>query len=653
MPDPADTAAGENGVDSSGWGGGGGNYASIGGGQGSGSSYGGGNSTNTGGVISGGTSGNYGGSNNSGSGTYGGSGNYGGSNNTGSSGLRGPESSWGTRGTMGTSSSPPATSTSTASGGIGGALSAGLGGPYSNPISLSASADTGYSYRIPDVNPNTIPGMATPNQFDKTIYNSNLVNVYGNPMNTWSNNFDPNKLTPGAQKVYQAIEDNALRLGVPVDYFSGKRMYNPEVGTTQHSLGQAIDIRINDPVTGKPVGYDQIGNAAYNPIGSVRPGFRTPAQAGMIQDALEQPYQDFATQVIGSFYSNPGVYGPFENQRWGGAFESGAFAKDYMHFDEGKAATGVSASQQALRNVASASAQPSGPLSDPSSTGPLQLAMAGMGGAVSPSAPVTQSSPYSNILDKTDRLPPNVSEYYKTPPAVANLPNPNVTNGVLGGGGVTALPNDQRYAVAGGQGVLAVGNLSLQAPQAPQQVASVVPSWEQSSYTGPIDTVMNQPVPPSQEGEPIPYPVDEDGLGYKVWRAGTQVADMLLPGGGMMLRTMDDNLKNRWPSMTNAERQALIDQWNANNNPGGPQVAGNAVGGQSEGPKVGGDSPTMISYNQPSAPPRTVGPAAEPVNAVWKQDAIAYGFTPEQLNDPEIAAYIKQLWDMGWIPQSA
>lgn len=643
MPDPGDTAAGESGVNSSNWGGGGGNYASIGGGQGTGASYGGGASTNTGGSISGGTSGNYGGSNNSGN--LGGQGNYGGSNN--SSGLRGPESSYGTRGSPTGGALSSVSSSNTPSGGLGGALSAGLGGVYSNPISLSASADTGY-YHTPSPT-NTIPGMNNPNQFERGIYQSNLVNVYGNPMETWSGAYNPNKLTPGAQKIHQAILDNALRLGTPVDYFSGKRAFNPAVGTTQHSAGQAIDIRINDPVTGRPVGYDQIGNLANNPIGSVRPGFRNPAQAARIQGALEQPYQDFATGVIGSFYNNPGVYGPFDNQRWGGAFETGEFAKDYMHFDEGKAASGVSASQRDLRQMAQGTQAPSAP---------TRLAMAGMGGglfglagdtnAVAQSLPAL-NDPYSNIAEKGNLQQPapvQSSQY-------AGYGNFNVP--------VSSTQTAQKlYTVPGGDGVVALDNLTLAPPvqQMPTQVANVVPSWQQSTYAGPIQTAMTEPdvpsVPPSQEGEPIPYPGDPNNLGYKIWRGGTYIADAFLPGGGTMLRNMDDDLRERWATMTNAERQTLIDQWDRNNNPG-PQGPGNVMASLSEGRKRGGEGTQLASYNPPtpatSAPPSA--PSEEPSSAMWKQDAMAYGFSPEQLKDPEVAAYIKSLWDMGWIPNSA
>lgn len=220
----------------------------------------------------------------------------------------------------------------------------------------------------------SIPGMTSPEKFSTKITPSSLMTEYGVPAETWSNAYNANKLTPGAQKIHQAIVDESLRTMTPVNFFSGLR----GGGSPQHTRGQAIDIKINDPVTGKPVGYESIGNLANNPIASVRSGYRTPAQAARIEAALEGPYRDFATGVIGSFYSNPGVYGDFKNQRWGGSFQTGEFAKDYMHFDEGKAMSGVSADQALLRTEAAYRAQ-----NAPSySSG----ALASFGGAYSPTS---------------------------------------------------------------------------------------------------------------------------------------------------------------------------------------------------------------------------------------------------------------------------
>ena len=37
----------------------------------------------------------------------------------------------------------------------------------------------------------------------------------------------------------------------------------------------------------------------------------------------------------------------------------------------------------------------------------------------------------------------------------------------------------------------------------------------------------------------------------------------------------------------------------------------------------------------------------------WKQDALAWGFSQDQIDDPEVADLIKQIYDMGFIPKSA
>ena len=248
---------------------------------------------------------------------------------------------------------PMRTPVSIGGGAISAAVSSGVQQSYApTPVTQSSLGSTGYYHSFTGA----LPGMNSPSVFSRTISPSNLVNEYGTPMETWSNAYNPNALTEGAKKIHQAIADQSLRVGVPVDYFSGARSYNPKTGTRQHPAGQAIDIRINDPITGKPVGYTDIGQAAYNPIGSVSKN-RSPAQAAQIQEALAGPYRQFATGVLSSFYSNPGVYGDFKNQRWGGSFEGGTYSKDYMHFDEGKASSGVSRDQARLRNEALAMAQ--------------------------------------------------------------------------------------------------------------------------------------------------------------------------------------------------------------------------------------------------------------------------------------------------------
>jgi hypothetical protein len=228
------------------------------------------------------------------------------------------------------------------------------GGQVSNPVSLSGSMDRGYYHSFTD----ELPGQTNPTQFDRTLRPTNLVTATHIPYDKFVRGYNPNSLTPGAQKIHQAIVDNALRANQPVEFFSGLRPFNPKRPTKNHPSGQSIDMRMMDPVTGRPVGYEKIGEFARNPIGSYNPSMgRTYQMAQKIQGALEGPYRDFAKGTLNSFMDNPGVYGDFNNQRWGGSFGVNTWktdpnALDYMHFDEGRVTSAVSADQSALRKEA-------------------------------------------------------------------------------------------------------------------------------------------------------------------------------------------------------------------------------------------------------------------------------------------------------------
>jgi hypothetical protein len=288
-----------------------------------------------------------------------------------------------------------------------------------NPVSLSGQYDNGYYHSFTG----SLPGQDNPTQFDRTIRRTNMVNANHVPMDTFSKTYDPNKLADGAQKIHQAITDNAFRTGTPVDFFSGNA---PRAsGTGQHPLGQAIDVRLRDPLTGDFVGTPQIGALAANPIGNVKPLMgRSPKVANAIQDAIEQPYRNFAKGVINSFMDNPGVYGAFENQRWGGAF-NGPWGKDYMHYDEGKVTPGVSAEQAALRKDAMNYSSPvSGGTQFAGTSGsPIQNAFTG-------SPPAPDQSRFAAVAG-----PPT--------PAMQSIPSPTST-GMLPG-----QPQQARPMVAG------------------------------------------------------------------------------------------------------------------------------------------------------------------------------------------------------------
>lgn len=131
-------------------------------------------------------------------------------------------------------------------------------------------------------------------------------------MDNWSNGFDPNKLNPDAQHLYDAMVDTSLRTGIARDYFSG--LAPRSSGTTNHPSGNAIDSRVMDPATGQPV------KGSYNPIGKDAPW------AG--------DYAKAANDVLDTMYQNPDMYGGLgPRTRYGGDFRTGDAAYDQMHMD--------------------------------------------------------------------------------------------------------------------------------------------------------------------------------------------------------------------------------------------------------------------------------------------------------------------------------
>lgn len=137
-------------------------------------------------------------------------------------------------------------------------------------------------------------------------------------MDNWSNGFDPNKLNPQAQHLYDAMVDASLRTGTPRDYFSGRagRDYNGDGvdDTFNHPSGNAIDSRVMDPATGAPVG------GVYNPKG--------------LTGANKAAYDRAANDVLDTMYQNPEMYGGLGPQtRYGGDFMSGKVPGDQMHMD--------------------------------------------------------------------------------------------------------------------------------------------------------------------------------------------------------------------------------------------------------------------------------------------------------------------------------
>ena len=130
------------------------------------------------------------------------------------------------------------------------------------------------------------------------------------PMNNWSNGFDPNRLSPDGQRLYDAMSDTSLRTGVPRDFFSGRAGRS---STPNHPAGNAIDIRVMDPATTRPVGNE------YNPI--------------RLSGSTRAAYDNAADDVLDTMYQNPDMYGGLAPRtRYGGDFRTST-PYDQMHMD--------------------------------------------------------------------------------------------------------------------------------------------------------------------------------------------------------------------------------------------------------------------------------------------------------------------------------
>ena len=162
----------------------------------------------------------------------------------------------------------------------------------------------------------TLRDIQDPNQFStqrvRDGFYSDRVGPGGTstPINGWSNGFDPNKLSADGQHLYDAMADTGLRTGVPRDYFSGRAGRS---STPNHPAGNAIDTRVMDPTTGRPVGNE------YNPI--------------RLSGETRAAYDNAADDVLDTMYQNPDMYGGLAPRaRYGGDFRSST-PYDQMHMD--------------------------------------------------------------------------------------------------------------------------------------------------------------------------------------------------------------------------------------------------------------------------------------------------------------------------------
>lgn len=190
-----------------------------------------------------------------------------------------------------------------------------------------------YQHRFEDNNE-----VPDPNHFSNDPQVLNLYNKAGVPMANLGKNragktFNPGALTPTAQRLYQGLVDTALRTGKPITFFSGND------GRGINHIGHAMDIHMNDPVTGMPLAGDPSPKGANHPA--------------------KGQYTGFARDTFDTLYQNPDVYGGIGPiTRWGGMFNQGV-PDDLMHFDTTPRG-GFSGKQTAMHQAAASRAANAG-----------------------------------------------------------------------------------------------------------------------------------------------------------------------------------------------------------------------------------------------------------------------------------------------------
>lgn len=184
---------------------------------------------------------------------------------------------------------------------------------------------------------------------------------------------------------------------------------------------------------------------------------------------------------------------------------------------------------------------------------------------------------------------------------------------------------------------------------------ATVPSWQQSTYTGP-----SAPITPAST--PVNGVIREEAYSYPVKPYGStrqktiDAAVGVLPVVGTINTALSPfgysagnifvNEENKLANMTPEQRDRYRSYWSDKraNSPG--------RGDESRGSRT--DSTALQAYRNSTtdAIKPTSGNKGSSKGA-WEADAKAYGYSAEQLKDPETRALIKQLWDMGFIPKTA
>lgn len=156
-----------------------------------------------------------------------------------------------------------------------------------------------------------------------------------------------------------------------------------------------------------------------------------------------------------------------------------------------------------------------------------------------------------------------------------------------------------------------------------------------------VDPATPPNVPPSQR-EPL---IDTTKTPYKAFKTGVDIlGNGVFPGVGTAMNKAVAWDLERINQMTPAEQAAIKARW-------AQEQRTYQSGNTNEAGR--NDRPAMsMPASAPSAP-QVASQPTDTASANWQSDALAYGYSQAQLNDPEIRALIKELWDMGFIPKTS
>lgn len=188
----------------------------------------------------------------------------------------------------------------------------------------------------------------------------------------------------------------------------------------------------------------------------------------------------------------------------------------------------------------------------------------------------------------------------------------------------------------------------------PRRTETTVPSYRQSTYTGPVAPIapVSNPIEGVMKDEAYSYPVKPYGsTRQKTIDAAVGVLPVIgqintgLGALGYSAGNIFVDEENKLANMTPEQRERYRSYWSDKraNAPG--------RGDESRGSRT--DSKALNAYREATNVTGKRSSKPKDASGSWEADAKAYGYSAEQLKDPETRALIKQLWDMGFIPKKA